>query len=318
VAVLVFALIIAQQEPAPVRVLDDSIEHPRGGFITYPTDAVLSGSRLYVAAGDAYVLVFEGERPLEAIGGEGSGPGEFEHPPERLELIGDQLAVTERYGWRRHFFTRDGEYVRTEHREKSGVLSVGGRSLEKLLPEAALARGFRLEAGDCGFAPLAGEDHLDYHHTEHVLSSLGSRLFIAARRGHLWIYDQCALVDEVRLDLTAMSREPIEDRRTTDLHRSRWGGTFVFYRYGTPIEAIAAESATRCWLLVRDERQEGRFVLIRLETDGPARASYLELTEPATSLRVMADSLILIDREAARIRVHEIESLIPALVPMPH
>jgi len=319
---LAVALVAAEPViPYPlVAELDDRPE-VNGARLRSPTDALYIDGALYVSdAHEHTVFVLKPDGSLSRFGRAGSGPGELQHAPVRLQLDGDNILVEE---WNRLFrstFSKTGEF---KDRVKRGP-TWGQRAeqqVRRVSPVDVPDIGFMLydERHDCYFSKP--DDHAEHGiHLGRGLIHEDDRglLYIIKTSGVIEVYERpCRLLHTMNIPLARFRAEVKPHHLLRKIVRARYkedkGPVYV---HGRPIFDAAVAGLERVWLLVKDENLEKspRYQRVRdadtwlFEVDplaGNIRFS-MALDQPVVRIRYHDGFLILISDYEATVRVYRV------------
>lgn len=230
--------------------------------LTYSYDAVYLNNRLYVADDSFSILIFDKNGTLiRKIGQKGQGPKDFTNPPERLEIIGDQIHVREMQGWTLHIYNLEGDFIRKE-KTHPGITKLKGVSYKKLPSITQPCKGFRFqnEANQCLYGETLCDSNMDLHISTSFLVSGKERIYVVKRRGAIEVYEGCLQIKNIELPLEKFKREITEDFFGTSLARALEPGTTQKkYKFGLPVISAAVESEIYLWVLVGDEHSQDKY-----------------------------------------------------------
>ena len=319
--IFLLSLLMIADLPYPlVTYLDDQTETPDGLFLTRPMDAVIFEGKLYIAdMSNMKVFVLDGKE-LTAFGQAGTGPGEFQHSPQYLEVRQEGLAVGEFNHLRTSYFTAAGTFLRMEKRgENTGRMAALG--FRRLRREDSRKTGYILRdvANDCLMSKPEDVSDKGFH-----LSKLYFRqgddglLFLIKRSGKLEVYQRpCKRITSMPLPFELFKAKIKPNSVSTQFARLKNPGSkVVAYFHGVPIIGAAVRDKHTVWLLVKDENKEeppyyqsvtgANNWLYEVDPIEKKVTFSMECPYPVSRIRYMDGHLILLSQYESSVAVYDV------------
>jgi len=312
--------------PSAEVILDDRLSTDRGAAIVYPYDAVIHGERIFVAGGGHGIDVFDGNRWLKTMGRKGQGPGEFEHPPVRLEIDNGALLAIEMYYHRALSFSIDGVYLTTRsHRRQRNFELTSQETLLELRPTSYVVardsgRMLRLLDRDCFLGTTAGPTEADHHISSFFLAMSSQGIVFVRRDGLVQVYSsECELLRQWSIPVHHLAKDVIEDDLANmvrkEYYAEKYPGTRFrkAFRFGIPIVGIAVDHRDILYTIASDERKmtddrkPGACELITLNLNTGDHQTF-GLGWAPSRLRISNGKLIMISSEDAMVKVWSLDA----------
>jgi len=327
--VLLFAIVLScahgtDSLPRPWISLNDEFMADKAPSVIYPFDAVTHGDKIYVAGGQHTVEVFSDGSWMMRLGKMGQGPGEFEHPPVRLDIRGGNLIATERYHHRELGFSLEGTYLFTrrpdENRTQKSLFGDLEATLQQLSFHKAGETGRMLRDldHDCLLGRAVGPTEIDHHLSAFFLEEgINGEIVFIRRTGLVQVFESgCKLSEEWSVPVHHLTDDVIEDKWTNIVRKEYYAEKKPetrfrkAYRNGIPIISTALDHRGTLYILATDERamtrdrKPGACELILLDLETGTTASF-SLDWAPSRLRISENKLVLISSEDAMIMIWE-------------
>ena len=236
----------------------DEKEVKRGIYLQRPIDAISDGIRLFVADDEGLCVYLITDHGVSIIGGKGTGPGYFRNQPERLELKDETLLVHEFNFWDVSGFSLDGTFLwhrKNADRSIRHAITANGITINEYLPINGSPSFGR---NDCFFGFLEAEEPARIKSAFQLAIGDDGTVVMAHGMGRLATVDKsCHVTDIMALNLLGMAKEP-EPISGGFLRLNR--RKIQLFTEGVPLIAIAAKSVSKVWVLVRNEKNDQRFL----------------------------------------------------------